>query len=669
MRSKLDGSDLGWFLATVQSKFYVKKTRHPGWRYNVVLSDGDAEDVCENVLTESIKKAKIDKDLDAIAKDLDASARPSPKQGQQQQQQQGQCSGRSSSSNNNKNNTQQKKGVVQQTSSTKPAGGEEGDDNNDNGNGNGNGNDNGSNNNDDDESSGDEDGDSSSEDESVAEERDPNEENIPHWNGKEHDRFFLGLLWYGMGNLEEIHEADCIPTRSYRELVRYWKWYYQDLERKGIDLDYDRKGTVNGRKGTRWCETSGDQEEETEGNDNDNNKNKDGKKEEDRDSLRIGAWTDWEKDMVVTAYVFHGGSYKEMSEFVKTRTPSQICGYFLHNKGKIKREARKYLDQNADAGVANKNENHRDAKLQEVDSNKNKNTISIENGAAVGGSNNTNNRGRSRSVNNRDGGSDNNVAKSSDVTVHDNGHRSWTLGEQEVLVSAIVLYGKNYNGMSTYMKSRRPQQIRKYAKRHTQRLASRVEEKAKDNTKRTKLVTKQKEPHNWSDDEKGLLVEAHALYGHDYETIAAYIVTRTADQVEAMLKKEADQFRDDSDFDLGYWFTFPDELYHVLNIAPYEKIDHILSWSEDGTSFRVHDEEKLRAILFPKYSHRGASSDRFYSSLKRFNFKQAVPLATTSTSTRNNNKVITTEYSHPSFQRGNYKKVLQMPHQLFSSSG
>ena len=458
----------------------------------------------------------------------------------------------------------------------------------------------------DNESSGDEgddDGDSSSEDESVTEERDPNEENIPHWNGKEHDRFFLGLLRYGVGNLEEIHEADCIPTRSYRELVRYWRWYYQDMERKGIDLDYDRKGTVNGRKGTRWCETSGDQEgetKETEGNDgnnnSDNDKNKgDEKKDktEDRDSLRTGAWTDWEKEMVVTAYVFHGGSYKEMSEFVKTRTPSQICGYFLHNKGKIKKEARKYLDQNADAGGANKNKNHRDSKLQEVDSNKNKNASSIDNGAAIGGGcrpNNSNNKSCRRSVSSMDGGSDNNVAKSSNATVQGNGSRSWTHGEQEVLVSAIVLYGKNYNEMSIYMKSRCPDQIRKYAHRHTERLASRVEEKAKDNTNRTKLVTKQKEQHNWSDGEKGLLVEAHALYGHDFETIAAYVVTRTADQVEAMLKKEADQFRDDSDLDLGYWLTFPDELYHVLNIAPYEKIDCILSWSEDGASFRVHDE-------------------------------------------------------------------------------
>eukprot|EP00751_Fragilariopsis_kerguelensis_P048609 CAMPEP_0171046060 /NCGR_PEP_ID=MMETSP0736-20130129/49253_1 /TAXON_ID=186038 /ORGANISM="Fragilariopsis kerguelensis, Strain L26-C5" /LENGTH=157 /DNA_ID=CAMNT_0011496915 /DNA_START=357 /DNA_END=828 /DNA_ORIENTATION=+ len=76
---------------------------------------------------------------------------------------------------------------------------------------------------------------------------------IPHWTGKEHNQFINGSRNYGYGNLKEIDEANCIPSRTYEQLVRYWRWYVNDLTKdKGLVLNYSGKGNINGLVGKEW---------------------------------------------------------------------------------------------------------------------------------------------------------------------------------------------------------------------------------------------------------------------------------------------------------------------------------------------------------------------------------------------------------------------------------
>jgi hypothetical protein len=97
----------------------------------------------------------------------------------------------------------------------------------------------------------------------------------------------------------------------------------------------------------------------------------------------------------------------------------------------------------------------------------------------------------------------------------------------------------------------------------------------------------------WTDEEHGKLCEGYALYKNDYGTIEGYIRTRSATQIESMLIKNADQFNDESEFNIGSGLTQPVELYHVLNIAPHEGFDHIISWNwheeNNCRSFKIHD--------------------------------------------------------------------------------
>ena len=70
---------------------------------------------------------------------------------------------------------------------------------------------------------------------------------------QEHNQFINGSRDYGYGNLREIDEANCIPTRTYAQLTRYWRWYVTDLtEAKGFVLNYHIKGKINGLPGKEW---------------------------------------------------------------------------------------------------------------------------------------------------------------------------------------------------------------------------------------------------------------------------------------------------------------------------------------------------------------------------------------------------------------------------------
>lgn len=68
-------------------------------------------------------------------------------------------------------------------------------------------------------------------------------------------------LWT-VGNIKEIHEANCIPTRNFEQILRYWRWYVTDLTKvKGFVLNYNMKGKLNNLRGKEW-NWSDDEEED-----------------------------------------------------------------------------------------------------------------------------------------------------------------------------------------------------------------------------------------------------------------------------------------------------------------------------------------------------------------------------------------------------------------------
>jgi hypothetical protein len=484
--SKDDGAKIGWFVGTIQSKYFYKPKRGKGsrsdgvWRYSVVYDDGDSEDADEVYITKSIDLArhkpgrkKIEppaekKDLPPVA----VIAKKSPPKAAQQPLE-------SSCEQPIENEIEN----IEEFSSESDSFSEEEDDD-----------------------------ESSSEDEG-----DPNPNKIPHWTGKQHQRFIVGLRKYGLGNLEDIHEADCIPGRSFQELIRYWRWYASGLEQKGLVMNYEAKGTVNGKKGTRFALDDNDDEEE--------------KKEDCDGGFRSGKWTVIEKEMIAKACISNGHTYEAMSAFMKTRSPMQIKGYFNRHKKSVLRERLKYREKEAIGGEEDKN--------------------------------------------NDDGA----VAVSSPSE-----KRSWTPGEHAILAEAVAIYGRNFKELAAYMKSRAKPQISGYMKRNDKSIAKEAEAKERLHENIAKRTGA------WNACELSMLVEGHAIFDTDFERIAHYVKTRNADQVKSILEANASQYKDESAFDLGDHFAFPIELYHVLNVAPFEGFDHIISWNDDDGGFVfIHD--------------------------------------------------------------------------------
>ena len=89
-----------------------------------------------------------------------------------------------------------------------------------------------------------------------------------------------------------------------------------------------------------------------------------------------------------------------------------------------------------------------------------------------------------------------------------------------------------------------------------------------------------------------MLVEGHSIFDKDFDRIAAYVKTRNASDVRMLLEADPLQYKDESGFDLGDHFSFPIELFHVLNVAPFEGFSHILSWTDDGESVVITDKGK-----------------------------------------------------------------------------
>lgn len=562
--SKEDGTKLGWFVGTIQSKYFHvpkltrwnRETHKNGqWRYNVVYSDGDSEDADEDYITKSIedarhkrgrRKVELPEEELEFSRDRGQEQQPIPDE-----------------------NTEES--ALDDSSSESSS------------------------------DSSDSDEESSSEDEG---DRNPN--NIPHWTGKQHQQLIVGLRKFGLGNLEDIHEADCIPSRSFQELVRYWRWYESDLLEKGLALNYETKGTVNGKQGTRFFNGYGidgkGNTDDADENENDNDDDDDGFD----GGFQKGPWSDHEKEMVVKAYAFQGNSYKAMCDYMKTRNVKQIAGYFIRHKAEIIKKSLMYTEEANSGESDGDNENDGDTN---DDGN---NAIDINN----------------------------NINK--DVKV-----RIWSPAEHTLVVEALAAFGRNFNECSEYMKRRKPGHINKYMKRNSDRIWKDVKAQKKNFPKRTGA---------WSPEELSMLVEGHAVFGSNFELIAVYVKSRDAGPIESLLEANAAQYKDESAFDLGDHFSFPIELFHVLNVALFEGFESILSWNDDGDRVIIHDNNQFANRIFPRYSYKGTSVQKFYDNLKLFGFKKSK-----GTDNRNN-KV---SFHHPAFRRGNYRKVEQHTQKVY----
>ena len=523
-------------VGTIKSKFYhdpnnLNSGKYPRtrrqWRYTVVYSDGESEEVMEPTITRYINKAQREKDrqkAEPTSDQMDINV--------------------------------EEESIVETSS----------------------------------EEEEDSDEDSSTSSSSETEE-DPNPEQIPYWTGKQHHQFISGLTEYGLGNLEDIHEANCIPSRSFQELVRYWHWYVSDMEEKGLVLNYEAKGTVNGKKG-RPIGTDNNKSVEEKKDEPDKSPNVEPKKESkvalNSEGFHAGKWTDQEVEMLAEALVSHGSSYRAMSDFMKIRSPEQISSYYNKNKKKVQGLAQKYARQAPTIVPADS-------------------------------------KGDSKVL---------------------------APAEHEVLVEALAMYGHDYQKVESYLKCRTAKQIQAYVKRKPKAIDKQVEEK--------KRLLKKKFPkktHAWTCNELSRLVEGHALFKTDFERIARYVKTRSEDQVQSILETNPSQYEDESAFDLGGRFAFAIELYHVLNIAPFEGFCHIISWSDKGDFVIIHDKDKFSNVVFPRFSHKGTEVEAFYKNLELFGFQNQ-------TTKKGKGKPGT--YHHPSFQKDNYRKIEQFCRKTFA---
>ena len=152
---------------------------------------------------------------------------------------------------------------------------------------------------------------------------------------QEHYQFIIGSRNYGYGNLKEIHDANCIPTRTYDQLTRYWRWYVTDLtEAKGFVLNYHIKGKINGLPGKEWgWNDDDDDDDESKKRNDDTNVNDDGNddsmicEESRKEGGGSTRWTVEERNTIIRGMALYGKDYTKLSTLVPTRTANAIGKY------------------------------------------------------------------------------------------------------------------------------------------------------------------------------------------------------------------------------------------------------------------------------------------------------------------------------------------------------
>merc|ERR1712238_243479 len=255
--------------------------------------------------------------------------------------------------------------------------------------------------------------------------------------------------------------------------------------------------------------------------------------------------------------------------------------------------------------------------------------------------------------------------KEESTAVQEYSRHNWTRGEQEKLAEAFAVYGPpkshmDYIQLSRFIKSRVAGGIKGYLQTRGPNLEI-IKKASKKYKKRNKSITIATDNIIWTDEEHGKICEGYALYDNDYKLIEGYIQTRSATQIAKMLRTNKGQFNDERKFNLGSLSKLPVELYHVLNIAPHEGFDHIISWNwdeENCKSFKIHDKDQFENKVWPNYSSSAnfgrerQKVDRFYGLLKHFRFA----LRHTDGS-----------YYNDMFCKGNIQECIKLSRKVFNS--
>merc|ERR1712238_285769 len=138
--------------------------------------------------------------------------------------------------------------------------------------------------------------------------------------------------------------------------------------------------------------------------------------------------------------------------------------------------------------------------------------------------------------------------KEESTAVQEYSRHNWTRGEQEKLAEAFAVYGPpkshmDYIQLSRFIKSRVFGGIKGYLQTRGPNLEI-IKKASKKYKKRNKSITIGTDNITWTDEEHGKICEGYALYDNDYKLIEGYIQTRTATQIEKMLRTNKGQFND-----------------------------------------------------------------------------------------------------------------------------
>ena len=309
---------------------------------------------------------------------------------------------------------------------------------------------------------------------------------------QEHNQFIIGSRNYGYGNLREIDEANCIPTRTYDQLVRYWRWYVTDLIKvKGFALNYNVKGNINGLPGKEWDwsddDDDDDSDEDYSDDDSDNCDDSDNSDDsEEGEIVRTIHWTQTEHDTLVQGMKRYGNKPIKLASLLPFRTTRAVETYIQrHSLHKLRKEDGNRNDDNDD------------------------------------------------SDNDDTGSEEDHVPTRS---------RTWTQTERNALIRGIARYGNDHTKLATLIPYRTARAVESYIGRHS--LSTLCQGSESDNNDSNISVSsmiceESKElvddvsnnrHRRWTEQERNAVIRGMTLYGNDYNKLST-LVPRTAKAV------------------------------------------------------------------------------------------------------------------------------------------
>ena len=360
-------------------------------------------------------------------------------------------------------------------------------------------------------SSSDDDSDSDDESSMDDEERELRKR-IPHWTGKEHNQFINGSRNYGYGNLNEIDEANCIPTRTYDQLLRYFRWYITDLTKnKRMVLNWSLKGNINGLPGKEWVWSDDEDNEEDDDDDGDADDEKEEEKEEndaDEDAkassdvdveekkvkvkakvirIKTGKWTKKEYKKLAKGLATYGKDHQKLYPLVPTRTRGSIGLYLNRHYEQLKEEGEKYVDDDSDDSDDSDDDSDNESHEDDVAS------TAASDGGKIG-----------EEIEQED--DDNNDDEGEQVTKCGNCTK-WTEKERKKLAMGLARYGMDRKKLAALIPTRTAVGVSSYVDRYHDKLLKEGEQhKAEDEDK-------MKDDGDDDDDEKDNDNEAYLRTG------------------------------------------------------------------------------------------------------------------------------------------------------------